>query len=48
VASATPRDSRSTGCSPEYSLERLFPDRLDQAAPLDDLPGEQSDLLLLR
>ena len=31
-----------------YSLERLFPDRLDEPAPLDAVPGEQSDLLLLR
>ena len=31
-----------------YSLDRLFPDRLDEPRQLDDLPGEQTDLLLLR
>jgi FkbM family methyltransferase len=31
-----------------YSLDRLFPDRLDAPGQLDDLPGEQSDLLFLR
>jgi FkbM family methyltransferase len=31
-----------------YSLERLFPDRLDQPTPLDAIPLEQSDLLLVR
>jgi FkbM family methyltransferase len=31
-----------------YSLEHFFPDRLEEPAPLDDLPGEQSDLLLSR
>jgi FkbM family methyltransferase len=31
-----------------YSLERLFPDRLDHPAALDAVPLEQSDLLLVR
>ena len=31
-----------------YSLERLFPDRLDQAVRVSDLPEEQTDLLLRR
>jgi FkbM family methyltransferase len=31
-----------------YSLERLFPDHLEEPAPLGVVPDEQSDLLLLR
>ena len=31
-----------------YSLERLFPDRLDAPEAVDAIPGEQCDLLLTR
>lgn len=31
-----------------YSLERLFPDRIDEPVLVDDVPQEQSDLLLRR
>jgi FkbM family methyltransferase len=31
-----------------YSLERLFPDRVEEPARVDDVPQEQSDLLLRR
>jgi FkbM family methyltransferase len=31
-----------------YSLERLFPDRLEQAVHVTDIPEEQTDLLLRR
>jgi FkbM family methyltransferase len=31
-----------------HSLERLFPDGIDEPARLDDIPSEQTDLLLLR
>ena len=31
-----------------YSLERLFPDRLEQAVRVSDIPEEQTDLLLRR
>jgi FkbM family methyltransferase len=31
-----------------YSLERLFPDRLEQAVRVTDIPEEQTDLLLRR
>jgi FkbM family methyltransferase len=31
-----------------YSLERLFPDRVEQPMPVDEVPGEQCDLLLRR
>lgn len=31
-----------------YSIERLFPGRLDEPAPVDAVPGVQRDLLLVR
>jgi FkbM family methyltransferase len=31
-----------------YSLERLFPERVDAPAPVADIPAEQTDLLLRR
>ena len=31
-----------------YSLERLFPARLEQAVRVSDIPEEQTDLLLRR
>jgi hypothetical protein len=31
-----------------YSVERLFPDRLEEPTPIEELPAKQYDLLLLR
>jgi FkbM family methyltransferase len=36
------------GLGSGHSLERLFPDGIDEPVLLDDIPAEQTDLLLLR
>jgi FkbM family methyltransferase len=36
------------GLGSGHSLERLFPDHVDAAVRLDDVPAEQTDLLLVR
>ena len=36
------------GLGSGHSLERIFPDRVDEPERLDDVPKEQTDLLLLR
>jgi FkbM family methyltransferase len=36
------------GLGSGHSLERLFPDGVDEPVGLDDIPAEQTDLLLLR
>jgi FkbM family methyltransferase len=36
------------GLGSGHSLDRLFPSRVDEPVPLDELPHEQTDLLLVR